>query len=81
MTIEMINQLKEILTARTDRLNALERMMAETAKSIPDKSREELLDTLIELDYYRDEIAEEKSWIRKAKEQIAEFYRPASIAV
>lgn len=81
MTINDINILKDILAAKTDRIGALERMIAKIVEAKKDMSEKELRAAAEELYDLERDLASEKEWCNHVKATIAKFYTPASIAV
>lgn len=78
-TIGKINSLRHLLYARQNRVAAIGRRIDAIRAEAPSMTLEQLLAAKKETDELGKELQEHASFIRKAKKEIADFYKPASL--
>ena len=79
-TIETIAQLDELILAKTDRINALNRMIIDARRRYATMTDAQLNEAVRDVAGMKREISEHNAWIEKAQARIAKFYAPATAA-
>ena len=74
-----LSAIQNIMTAKTDRIKSVEKLIRQTTASIPNASPEELDQAITDINAFGEEIAELKEWIGTAKKAIRAFYSPATV--
>lgn len=77
MTTADIATLRAHITAKTDMINAYERMIKDIRSKYSTMTDKQLAAAVMDVQSMKRDIADERVWIRKAEAQIARFYRPA----
>jgi hypothetical protein len=75
--INMINELQAILRAKTDRINHINKIVAEIRKNYPTMTTNELIESIHEVRGLEKELAQHKEWCAWAKDQISRLFAPA----
>lgn len=74
-----LSAINNIMTAKIDRINSVEKLIRQTTASIANATPEELDQAITDINSFGEEIAELKEWIATAKKAIRAFYSPATV--
>ncbi len=80
MNEAVVATLREIILAKTDRVESLERMADEIRATYGNMNNDQLEKAYQNTREMEREIEKHKAWIKEAKAQINRFYRPAFCA-
>lgn len=77
MTTYDIATLRSYIAAKVDKINAYKRIIKDIRRKYSTMTNEQLAAAVMDVQVMKKDMDDERAWIRKAKAQIAEFYRPA----